>query len=270
VATNIPAASHLYDHLEYLPSSLGGGSYGSLVRVVSASNHLMGGGGSGRTHALNLKTARDDNLKGIGVGWSRWSSNYAPSSASGWEGACLLDTTRNRFVFFQQGTGNIGVLDNSTRTWKTATPGGPHINLDAAACYDPVADLYLILDNRSGHYLRAYDPKDNFSKGRVTLKESGTAETAGAACLEYIPLLDKFACYRNGSSLNTIRYLNRPSGDPLTGTWTWTAETFTGATVISGHTNGLYSKLRWAPALRCLAAGLGASQGLYLFRPSGT
>lgn len=270
VSTNIPAASHTYDHMEYLPASLGGGAFGSNVRVVSASNHMQGGGGSGRAHALNLKAARDDNLSGIGVGWSRWSSNLAPSSSGGRESACLLDTARNRFVVFQQGTGNIGLLSNTTKTWTTSAPAGPHINLDAAACYDPVADLYLILDNRSGHYLRAYDPKNQFSAGRITLKESGAAETTGAACLEYIPLLDKFACYRNGSSLNTIRYLSRPSGDPLTGTWTWTSETFSGVSVTSGHTNGLYSKLRWAPALKCLAAGMGPSQGLFLFRPSGT
>jgi hypothetical protein len=268
-ATNIPAASHTYDHMEYLPSSLGGGAYGSLVRVVSASNHLLGGGGSGRTHALNLKTARDDNLSGIGVGWSRWSSNYAPSSASGWESATLLDTSRNRFVFFQQGTGQIGLLSNTTKTWTTSAPSGPHINLDANACYDPVADLYLILDNRAGHTLRAYSAS-NLSAGRVTLNESGTPESTTAACIEYVPLIDKFACYRNGSSLNTIRYVSRPAGDPLTGTWTWSSETFSGVTVTSGHTNGLYSKLRWAPDLKCLMVGMGASQGMFAFRPTGT
>ena len=110
-APGIPLSSHTYQHTQYLPPSLGGGSKGSLLLVVMyAAGRLAHG--SGRSHACDLATGL----------WSRYSTNRASVNLNG-TSSTAYDGQRRGYWRVPYGGRTLEFLSATDRTWKKETVG---------------------------------------------------------------------------------------------------------------------------------------------------
>lgn len=257
IATNIPASSHTYNHVQYVPGSVFGNTKGAFVRLQSTSNHSTGGGGSGRSHAFDF----DDNT------WDRFSTNYnASASGGGGEAWTCWDSTRNCGWAIGQGGNGLwqGTLSGGLLTWaKAGTLNSTAFSSDAVMVHIPHLDVLVMY---RAAVVRVIDLNGNLNSAPTSVTTSGTAPNTTACGFEWCPPLGVVALWKSGM---TVYMLKPPTSSPLSSTWVWTSETLTGDTPTT-PTNGPYSKWKWAPSVNCFVYVGSRTGDVYAFRLTGT
>jgi hypothetical protein len=269
-AEGIPASSHTYDNVEYLPAALAGNRRGAFVRLTGTSNGWWGGGFSGRSHAFDLDTRR----------WQRFSVNRTTRAEGGGDGnAVCFDTVRQRFWAIGRYYSVVTrYLDIPTRTWHSvrASRGeGHNAGYNMSGAYHPDRDLFVVVF----HPLSATGPERGRllamscaepERGWFRLKQEGPRPVGRAPGLEWCPPLHCMVSY-DGRGASRIHKLHAPGGNPFTSAWRWEDEDI-GGDPPAGRPNGPghYSRFRWAPRAGCFVWVDGTRQPVQAWRPRGT
>jgi hypothetical protein len=262
----VPLPSHTYMHVEEIPASAGGGPRGSILLSCSLSGSSNGNNSSMYSHRFDLATRM----------WSRVSTNKINSVGAYidyWaEGTTVRDPQTGRYWAFTYRlfADDPIYMDPGSWTWKsTGWNGGSDIGwIHASAFFDP--KRRLILWNTDNGLLRGV-AVDSISAGIKTLAKSGVAmptQYGRGNRWAYSPDHDAFFGY--AGSGQTIHKLTPPAGDGLTGTWTVTSKTITGATLASSSSQNNtrnYTRFFYVPALRCLAWIANTSSTVALINP---
>ena len=236
----IPLASHTYQHVQYLPPSLGGGAKGSLLLVVSYAAG-KGARGSGRAHACDLATG----------GWTRYSQNKASVRINSTSATCF-DPLRNRFWRVPYGGDVVEYLDTRDRMFHTIQPGngGNNFGVDHTCAYDPVRDALVVLDWRARSPVTLWvldlDRPGRWREVNMNGDIPGS-ETQGMG-LEWCPPLRCFVGYADRGE-PYVRKLVPP--ERASGAWVWTNETVAGDPPVQGDRGPhmSYSRFRFAPSI---------------------
>jgi hypothetical protein len=93
------------------------------------------------------------------------------------------------------------------------------------------------------------------------------------ASMTWVPPVGKFYCFNN-IDLYSCWTLTPPEDDPITGTWVWDTEEFTGTgTIVDLAGAGIprYGAWRWAPKLKCIVylANTNHDPSIIVCRPIG-
>lgn len=266
--TSVPAPSHLYNSVAYIPPSLGGGLRGSFVKMGNWATTYPSGAKGGGIHRLDLDTGA----------WSRLGS--APDDilpTDDYENVSVEDETAGRIYFFQQlihRTNRVQYFDLADGHLHD-TPSMPYAIDHSGHSYhvvfvDPVHRL--LIQHQEGWPLRCLEI-GNFAAGWRDLSTSGTPPDA-ANRISYDPGTGRFYTHTNDAG-NTVHRLTPPSGAPLTGAWVWDTVTVQGATLPpftdTGSNDGRrhYSTFFYVPALGAFAWISGQDQPVVLVRPPG-
>jgi hypothetical protein len=260
-SSGVPAPAHPYQTLIALPTSLGGGTKGSVLYVTrnavcsTAERSLA-------AHAMDLST---------GV-WSRYSSNTATRSSV--NAAVVLDTSRSKawlmynaqhsvksVVYLDLVTTAFGVTADSTVTFPET---------DAATGYNFMHAGLVIRQGTNGK-LYYYDPGDN-ANGIQPLTVSGSVPLEHLVNpWTYFPSSGKFYKLLDAGGATLYR-LTPPGSSPKTNTWTVDTVTISPALPaawVSGTSAGEYSRLFYVPSIQRLAWMPGNSSvgGVHLIHP---
>ena len=243
-APGIPLSSHTYQHTQYLPPSLGGGSKGSLLLVVMyAAGRLARG--TGRSHACDLATGS----------WSRYSVNKASESLNG-TSSTAYDSQRRGFWRVPYGGNTLEFLSTADRSWRreaVGTGGGNQFGVDHVCALDPVRDLLVVLNwTRARGTVWVVDLKSRKQWHAVKTTDEMLPPSTRGMSIEWCPPLQCFVCYEGGRSTSVLK-LFANADDPLNGTWRWEREELSGAEP-AGREKGMrksYSRFRWAPSINC-------------------
>lgn len=241
-----PTPPHTYSGVAYLPPSLGGGPKGSLLRFGFA-----GAPATQWVHRMPLDTSPTTPR-----GWTRFANLSSQLNGSYWSVA--FDPTRARFWV-------ISNLNSWPRGFGYVTASGQVVALPYqgdnvegyhALGYCPVFDMLVHVGTRYGTP-HLGGRLCNSNRDFAVLRTSGPFPPPGTSGLEWSTAGGYFVAYP-GNGSTTVYKLIPPSGDPLSGTWTWTTQTLTGlqgavpakATGYRpGEWNGHYSRFREVPAL---------------------
>jgi hypothetical protein len=250
-ASGIPASSHTYDNVEYLPAALARNRRGCFLRLTGTSNGYWGGGFSGRTHAFDLDTGQ----------WRRYSVNLTTKAEGGGDGnAVCFDPTRKRFWAIGRYYSTVTrYLDIPTRTWASvrATDGDGHnAGYNMSGAYHPALDLFVVVF----HPLNLTGPErarvwvmscSHPEKGWFRVAQEGPRPLGPAPGLEWCPPLNCLVAY-DGRAASRIHKLHAPERDVFTAPWRWEEEEI-GGDPPAGRTSGPghYSRFRWAPKAGC-------------------
>jgi hypothetical protein len=265
---SMPAPAHMYMNLLPLSAANGGGPKGSVISMVSF-YQTKDARTSTHAHKFDLNTRL----------WSRLSTNAASSVMTQLgvgESHAVYDLGSNRYYQLASqlhGTQNIAYLEpggvwqyKAALLWPTWPPGSPAVN---SSWIDPTSTRRLILLQSGTSDLRAIQ-LDNISGGYKFLTLSGSMPSKENRW-EYYPPTGSFYTYQGSGQL--IHKLTPPaSGNGLTGTWTVTTETISGATLPPEAAGGPrhYTRFFYVPSLQSFAwIGGGATDRVALIKPSG-
>jgi hypothetical protein len=269
-APGIPASSHTYGNVVYLPAALAGNRRGCFLRLTGTSNGWYGGGFTGRTHAFDLDTRR----------WRRYSVNLTPKEDGGGDAnAVCFDPRRKRFWAIGRYYSTITrYLDIPTRTWGSvrAPLTGHNTGYNQSGCYHPDLDMFIVIFhplNETGP-LRAKlwgmscaEPE----RGWVRLAQDGPRPNGPAPGLEWCPPLKCMVAYE-GRQASRILKLTPPDSSVFTLPWRWEEEEIGGDPPAGRNDGGPghYSRFRWAPKAGCFIWADGVRQPVQAWRPRGT
>jgi hypothetical protein len=257
-----PAMPHTYGNIAYMPSSMGGGTYGSVV--LPWKSFYMRQSSTGHGHKCDLATGT----------WSRATS----TAGAGSEACFALDSTRNRFVGVLTGSGNayqttlrvLGSFSSGTAAHTTVGPAHWGLGNYAACDYAPGLDALLVVgsDLLWTQKLRGYDMA-SATGAYYDLTITGDAlPTTGGLGLAWAE--DANALYLLSTGSADKQYLwkcSPPAGDWRTGAWTVTRITMTGATVTDTPTaNGMWQRLRYAESIKSLVWVHSVGGPVYCYR----
>lgn len=264
--TSVPAPSHLYNSVAYIPPALGGGRRGSFVKMGNWATTYPSGAKGGGIHALDLDTGAWSRL-GAGPGDILPTDDY--------ENVSVEDESDSRIYFFQQlihRTNRIQYFD-LTDGHLHDSPSMPYARDHSGHSYhvvfvDPVRRL--LIQHQEGWPLRCLEIND-LAAGWHDLSTTGTPPDAANRII-YDPGSGRFFTHTNDAG-NVIHRLTPPSGDPLTGAWDWDTVTVQGATLPpftdTGSNDGRrhYSTFFYIPALGVFAWISGENNPVILLRP---
>jgi hypothetical protein len=266
-AEGIPASSHTYDNVEYLPAALAGNRRGSFVRLTGTSNGYWGGGFSGRSHAFDLDTGQ----------WRRHSVNRTTKAEGGGDGnAVCFDPTRKRFWAIGRYYSMVTrYLDIPSRTWHSvrATRGeGHNAGYNMSGAYHPALDLFVVIF----HPLSATGPDRGRlfamscaepERGWFRIQQEGPRPVGRAPGLEWCPPLNCMVSY-DGRGSPRIHKLYAPRREVLKSPWRWEEEELGGDPPIGRLDGpGHYSRFRWAPQAGCFVWADSVRQPVQAWRP---
>lgn len=260
----IPLSSHTYQHLQYLPPSLGGGREGSLLLVVSYAAGKAARG-SGRAHAFDLAAKK----------WTRYSKNLASIGVSSTSGTCL-DTKRGVYWRVPLGGGTIEYLSSRDRIFRKlviGSRGGNNFSLDQICAYDPVRDWLIVLDWRAKEgatvwtldLARAFAAQTSKATATPSAKHRGELswvrlDVAGDAPgndvqgmgIEWCPPLRCFVGYP-GRGATFVYKLVPPALAVYASGWRWARESLDGDPPASREhgPHMTYNRFRWAASVGC-------------------
>ena len=264
VGHNVPGASHTYNTALYLSRALGGGTKGSFLKMGNWAS-TTSGGKNGSIHRLDLETGA-------------WLRVVQGLPTDDYENVAVMDEVAGRAYFIQHlmhRRNNLNFLRLSDLVLDT-TPGfGSVTDQSAGGEYhcdfiDPVNRL--LIQHQSNYPLRALQ-LNNIAAGWKYLNESGS-RPGSANRVIYYPTTGKFYTRGNDDG-NVLKRLTPPSGNALSGTWSWDTVTVAGAAMPNftntGSNDGRrhYSTFFHVPALDCLAWVSGESTQVILLRPPG-
>ena len=266
-APGIPAASHTYDNVAYLPGALAGNRRGYFLRLTGTSNGWYGGGFTGRSHAFDLDTGR----------WQRFSENLTPRTDGGGDGnAVCFDPGRRRFWAIGRWQSRVTrYLDLPTRTWNAVRGTQGHsTGYNQSGCYHPGLDLFVVLF----HPLNVSGPERarlwamscaEPERGWVQLGQDGPRPAGPAPGLEWCPPLGCMVAYEGRRATRILR-LYPPERAVFTLPWRWVEEEI-GGDAPAGRPDGPghYSRFRWAPSAGCFIWADGVRQPVQAWRPRG-
>lgn len=266
--TSIPAPSHLYNSVAYIPPALGGGRRGSFVKMGNWATTYPSGAKGGGIHALDLDTGAWSRL-GAGPGDILPTDDY--------ENVSVEDESASRIYFFQQlihRTNRIQYFDLIDGHLHDS-PSMPYARDHSGHSYhvvfvDPVRRL--LVQHQEGWPLRCLEIND-LAAGWRDLNTTGTPPDAANRII-HDPGSGRFFTHTNDAG-NVIHRLTPPSGDPLAGAWVWDTVTVRGATLPpftdTGSNDGRrhYSTFFYIPALGVFAWISGEHSPVILLRPPG-
>jgi hypothetical protein len=266
-APHVPASSHTYDNVEYLPARFAGNRRGLFLRLTGTSHGAYGGGFTGRTHAFDLDTGR----------WRRYSVNLTTKAEGGGDGnATCFDPSRERFWAIGRYFSTVTrYLDVPTRTWHSvrATQGDGHnAGYNMSGAYHPRLDLFVVVH----HGLKSIGPDRGRlwamscahpEKGWFRIKQEGPRPVGRAPGLEWCPPLNCMVSY-DARAATRIHKLYAPEGDVFTAPWRWEDEEI-GGDPPAGRLDGAghYSRFRWAPKAGCFIWADSIRQPVQAWRP---
>jgi hypothetical protein len=269
-APGIPASSHTYDNVQYLPGAFAGNRRGYFVRLTGTSNGVLGGGFSGRSHAFDLDARR----------WARYSLNRTSKSEGGGEAtATCLDNRRARFWSVGWGASNVTrFLDVKSRTWSIVQHSpkrGHNFTYDISGAYHEVLDLFVVIyypisgkdpDRSSLWAMNCARPEDGWRR----LSTVGPRPLKSGPGLEWCPPLTCFVAYEGWGATRVLK-LRAPEADPFARAWTWELEEITGdAPVLRKGDAPHYSRFCWAPSVGCFIWADARDQPVQAWRLRGT
>jgi hypothetical protein len=268
-APGIPASSHTYDNVAYLPAALAGNRRGAFLRLTGTSNGWYGGGFTGRTHAFDFDTRR----------WRRYSLNLTPKTDGGGDGnAVCFDPGRKRFWaigrYYSTVTRYLDIPSREWRAVRATSAEGHNTGYNQSGCYHPELDLFVVVF----HPLNVTGPErarlwamdcSAPERGWFRLQQEGPRPNGPAPGLEWCPPLKCMVSYE-GRQATRILKLHAPASDPLNAPWTWVEEEI-GGDAPSGRIDGPghYSRFRWAPRAGCFIWADGVRQTVQAWRPRG-
>lgn len=266
-AHGVPASSHTYGNVAYLPAALAGNRRGFFMRLMGTSNGWYGGGFTGRAHAFDLDTRR----------WQRFSVNTTPRADGGGDAnAVCFDPGRKRFWAIGRHYSPVTrYLDIPGRTWHAvrATRGkGHNTGYNQSGCYHPDLDLFVVIFHPLGvtgpergrlFAMRCAEPE----RGWVELRQDGPRPQGPAPGLEWCPPLRCMVSYE-GRRATRILKLHPPARAVLTLPWRWVEEEL-GGDAPAGRTDGPghYSRFRWASRAGCFVWADSVREPVQAWRP---
>jgi hypothetical protein len=269
LAPGQPCSNHSQYWNMWLPSSPldNSGPSGLLFQAGSTSNHDVGGGGSGRSHAMTLDAPR---------AWSRYSTNRSVNNSTGAYSSAtsVYDTLRERlWLIAGTATGpntNLQYMDRGAKTWVNASPivVMPYTDDYVAAMYVPKKDWIVIVHyyfNNSQPMVIYTIDLSNLAAGVVQRNYIGPHPGDGGAPYTWIPELGKFVSMVPTANSNTLIYLTPPS--TITGTWVWSSENVVGPTPMPS-VNQLFSKMNWASRAKTLILSVRSDDVVWSITPS--
>jgi hypothetical protein len=269
-APGIPASSHTYDNVQYLPAALAGNRRGYFVRLTGTSNGRLGGGYSGRSHAFDLDTRR----------WTRYSLNRTTAAEGGGEGtATCFDTRRARYWSAGLGARKVTrFLDVKSRTWSTVDHPlrrGHNFSYNISGAYHEALDLFVVIyypisgkdpDRSSVWAMNCGKPEDGWRR----LTTEGPRPISAAPGLEWCPPLHCFVAYEARGATRVLK-LRPPEAEPFARAWTWEGEEIAGdAPAHRPRGASHYSRFCWAPSARCFIWADAQDQPAQAWRLRGT
>jgi hypothetical protein len=258
----VPAPPHLYAIASYIPSSRGGGTKGSYLKMGSPAATVESRQGGG-IHKMDLATGL----------WTRV-TNDTLSFSYNYESSTVYDPVAERYYFILDGLNGTTYLEyldlSDLRVKRTPTyPSPSQMDGDYQTVFlDPVRRL--LIAQRPGHPMRALNLAD-ISGGWVTLNTSGTQPTRANRWV-YYPADGRFYTRTNASG-QTLHRLTPPD-NWRTGTWTMDTTTVSGAslpdfTTAHGGIVRHYGTFFYVPALQSFAWISGDSTPVILLKPPG-
>ena len=256
-----PGSAHTYDSMFILPPSMGGGSKGSLIRVMGFAVGATTSSSSGFAHRFDLDAKT----------WERYSTN-----GCAWASACgvAFDSAAGRAWVVNTGTntGALSYLDTGTKTWGSVTGSSGVVDdgyIDnVIACWHAAKSIaiHATTSNPPGSSARFYWFSTTSSQGtrsEVTWT-NGTAPphfSYGSGTLCDIPEFGKVFYYA-ASDLDAY-YLFTVPANPAN-QWTWERVAITG-TVPSALSPAprlvIYHRMDYAPQLRSVMWVLSQANG---------
>lgn len=261
----VPSPPHPYMNQMPLPTELGGGSLGSVVYAIQSAQ-CAESVASTRSHRFDLATRT----------WSRYTSNrlsdvLALSDAN--DAPSVFDPTAKRIWQLPNqihSTQKIGYIDLTevNPQWRVSAAWDwpPTWDNTHSAWLDDTRRLILM---QSPTRLVALD-LNNLSAGPKLLNFTGTPPPSGNRWAFYPP---NGSFYNKGNTGNEVWKLTPPSGDPLTGTWTFTSFTVPGnplpqitdAAVLYGARH--FTRFFYVPSIEVFAWIATADSPVMLIRP---
>lgn len=249
-----PYPPHTYDGLVPLPTSLGGGPRGSLVRFFHA-----GGSGLNAVHAFNLNSAT--------LGITRVIDNISMSGASFNYPMACFDSKRNGYwVLNYNGAGGLKFV-NPVGWGVTAYASGYSTYGDNALIYIPDPYDCLVGCGRtsgSGGFAVFVAPLAGGGTPSFTqVSPSGTAppdiaSSGGKYGGHWSTLLQQLVSYTSNGGYTVYKLRPPVPPAPVNGSgWAWTSETLTGVggatpeTAELSNGAGPYSRFIEVPAIKC-------------------
>ena len=259
-----PGTPHTYGASLYMPPSMGGGSYGSLLWPVKAYWYL-GINSTGHGHKFDLQTAT----------WTRATSS--PMSTSELVSSWAYDPARARFVGTVSGSGlayttNLRTLANwAGGVAAHSTEGSSHYGLGNYATGEviPSIDAFVQLGTTTTGtvVLRGYDLTAAGTYYTLTVSCDALPPGAGNG-MAYVP--GNNALYILSTTAGQQQYIwkvTHPTSGWQTGTWTCQRITMAGVTISESPTvQGMWQRLRYAPAVGCLIWCHSVTTPVYAYR----
>lgn len=245
--TQVPSPGHLYHDASYVPTSLGGGSKGSLATITRAAvtGDIVN---STACHMLNLDTGA----------WSRMTTSQFPSGFMGVETSVIYVPSKARWYGIPQQNHSFTALNylrasdwtvQSTATY--SAPGAPSGGVYPVTMLDPLREHFV--QRRADGVMVGFDLNDEASGWRA-LTVQGSIPSGN----------ERWAfCHSNGAFYKvntaggtTLYKLIPPSSNPFSNTWI--ATTITMSQSLAAFGNGdtsllAYGSLVYVPGIDCLA-----------------
>ncbi len=244
-----PCTAHTYDMVDYDPVS------NSFILIGHYALHEKPGGGSPRVHLFDLDTRQ-------------WRAGADHPVFSWMRGSTAYDSGRKVFWDVPLSSGPIGKYDPATAQWQTFTSDRPQFG-DEITAFDTQRDLIVTLDHRGANpafvVRAASNPSVSYDANIVgpdeILHSSKSDNTRPG--FEYDEHNHVFVGWRGG---NAVYILIPPDGDPRTDTWIIKKELLGGVTPSVPTTNGVFSRLRFVPALGAFIVVNQADEQVYMFQ----
>lgn len=243
----VPAPSHLYLGLVYLPGAAAGNTKGALLRC-SQSAYTTNPNKNGNIHRFDLDTGA----------WSYVGSSSEMAASNYYERNGFYDPSLGRVYLCSEDIHNLShfqYLRLSDNTVQTSGGYGNPQDWTAGQTYHSVQlhhALRLWIDFSTGFGIRALNA-DNFAAGWTNLTEAGT-RLGSSVRLAYH---SGHGCFYGKTGNSGVKRLRPPASSPLTNAWTWEDVTFTGASLPNfpdrGNGSRHMSNLIYVSSLGCLA-----------------
>jgi hypothetical protein len=271
-----PCAPHSYHTLGILPSSQGGGTYGSLIQAGLPAVTNLGASRMNRWWKFNFATAMGSSVGG--AGWSTF-----PSAAAPLNGAAIPDDAAPYKIMVQEpqsdggafwyfGAGNSQFVTKVTQAGAVAFSRNVGFNSGdpCSGGVIPGTRCAIVHGSFSGIQTRLFNLAtiEGGASSNVVLSTTGTPAN-GRDSLTWCPDRGAFATI-NHLSPTTVRWLipSNPA-NPAASTWAWTSETFAPAsgTTAAPGINGAYGRFVWVPAIKCFLWSSAITRKMQAYRP---
>jgi hypothetical protein len=224
-----PVSRHTYDTLVYLPTE------NQMLCIGAAGYYSLG-------FSFNQGDIFDFDINPTSNPWTTADTNFPAYTTGGTiSGLSGYDSTTGKAWLVGNGNGQkLGCYTVSGGTWTSTNINDPNNPGNCAAAIWPAQHIMVYANGSVVYGMDVSVATPALS----TLNTTGSAPSlGGTASCAWDETGGRFV-FANSSTTSTLYYLTPPGSNYISGTWTWSSETFGGTAAAGGTVFGIYGRFQ--------------------------